>query len=365
MKLRRLINCTFTAAGDYTDFMEGWQRNSSGLLARAQIQQVLARVNTKLQNHVGERRRKEAIRKTFKSKTATRNPKAPRRKEKIEKQRLNAGEQEVQIRKRAKQDRRKTRDSNKSKERVMRKILSKQTRPGDERQEVKRTRRTTQHTSRPTYRSWCCCWRRAAAQERGRTRTSVWERPPPAPSSWTRTPAPPAASSWPSSPSSGASGWRLKRKHDCNFSPTDFSPHHRSESIVLDLKSYLCSVVRRWAVAPDSPSSLVLDTAPSSALSSLPGSVCPAPGRSPPPPSAGPETTRRPLWRLATQSRHRHINGWIVSSLRWNRKLPVCWWAGSPLTTGRQRIETEQGSQGAGLVPAETHLRSNQQNTQY
>ena len=72
VKLHRLINCTFTAAGDYTDFMEGWQRNSSGLLARAQIQQVLASVNTKLENHVGGRRRKEATGKTFKSKTALR-----------------------------------------------------------------------------------------------------------------------------------------------------------------------------------------------------------------------------------------------------------------------------------------------------
>ena len=249
----------------------------------------------------------------------------------------------------------------------MKKILSKQTRPGDKRREekkVKRTHRRARHTSHLPYRSWCCCWRRAAAQERGRTRTSVWERPPPAPSSWTRTPAPPAASSWPSSPSSGASGWRLKRKHGYNLSPTDFSPRRRSDGIVLDSKRYLCSVVRRWAVAPDSPSSLVLDTAPSSALSSPPGSVCPAPVRSPPPPSAGPETrhtTQHDPLLFSPSSRQ-----WMNRLVFEMKQEVTCMLVSRVSTDDRPSANRNgAGKPGGRACPSgDSSVRSNQQNIQ-
>lgn len=56
-------------------------------------------------------------------------------------------------------------------------------------------------------------------------------------------------------------------------------------------ESDLCSAVRKWAAAQDSLSFPFLGRAPSSALASLPGSVCPAHGRSPRPPSAGPAIT--------------------------------------------------------------------------
>lgn len=83
-----------------------------------------------------------------------------------------------------------------------------------QREEFKKTKEEEVGGGEKTNRSFCCCccWQRAAAQEKGRTRTSVSERPPLSPSSSTRTPAPPAASSWPSSPSSAASGWRLEEE---------------------------------------------------------------------------------------------------------------------------------------------------------
>lgn len=83
-----------------------------------------------------------------------------------------------------------------------------------QREEFKKTKEEVVGGGEKTNRSFCCCccWQRAAAQEKGRTRTSVSERPPLSPSSSTRTPAPPAASSWPSSPSSAASGWRLEEE---------------------------------------------------------------------------------------------------------------------------------------------------------
>lgn len=83
-----------------------------------------------------------------------------------------------------------------------------------QREEFKKTKEEVVGGGKKTNRSFCCCccWQRAAAQEKGRTRTSVSERPPLSPSSSTRTPAPPAASSWPSSPSSAASGWRLEEE---------------------------------------------------------------------------------------------------------------------------------------------------------
>lgn len=106
-----------------------------------------------------------------------------------------------------------------------------------EREEFKKTKEE-EGGGEKTNRSFCCCccWQRAAAQEKGRTRTSVSERPPLSPSSSTRTPAPPAASSWPSSPSSAASGWKLEEEDSscCSYHVTHWQ-------IAIFLTAPLCS----------------------------------------------------------------------------------------------------------------------------
>lgn len=151
---RRQINCTFTAAGDYSEFYgrttEKQQQPITLLL------KLLVRVNKRLKGG-------EIIHLTGKHLSSFK-----RRQFKLKRQR----------------------------------------------EEFKKTKEEEVGGGEKTNRSFCCCccWQRAAAQEKGRTRTSVSERPPLSPSSSTRTPAPPAASSWPSSPSSAASGWRLEEE---------------------------------------------------------------------------------------------------------------------------------------------------------